>query len=67
MKSHNLYVSQNIIRVIKSQRMRWARHVACIEEMKNSYETVVRKPERRDHLTDLGEDGRIILKWILGE
>jgi hypothetical protein len=67
MKSHNLYVSQNIIRVIKSQRMRWARHVACIEEMKNSYETVVRKPERRDQLTDLGEDGRIILKWILGE
>jgi hypothetical protein len=25
---HNLYISPNIIRVIKSRRMRWARHVA---------------------------------------
>jgi hypothetical protein len=25
---HNLYFSQNIIRMIKSRRMRWAGHVA---------------------------------------
>jgi hypothetical protein len=25
---HGLYFSQNIVRVIKSRRMRWARHVA---------------------------------------
>jgi hypothetical protein len=25
---HNLYYSPNIIRMIKSKRMRWARHVA---------------------------------------
>jgi hypothetical protein len=25
---HNLYSSPNIIRMIKSRRMRWARHVA---------------------------------------
>jgi hypothetical protein len=27
---HNLYAIPNIIRVIKSRRMRWAGHVACI-------------------------------------
>jgi hypothetical protein len=27
---HNLYTSLNIIRVIKSRRMRWAGHVACM-------------------------------------
>jgi hypothetical protein len=26
---HNLYSSPNIVRVIKSRRMRWAGHVAC--------------------------------------
>jgi hypothetical protein len=26
---HSLYFSQNIVRVIKSKRMRWAGHVAC--------------------------------------
>jgi hypothetical protein len=29
---HNLYSSPNIIRMIKSRRMRWARHVELIEE-----------------------------------
>jgi hypothetical protein len=28
---HNLYTSQNIIRVIKSRMIRWERHVARIE------------------------------------
>jgi hypothetical protein len=32
---HNLYASPNIIRVIKSRRMRWAGHVGCMGEMKN--------------------------------
>jgi hypothetical protein len=27
---NDLYCSPNIIRVIKSRRMRWARHVACM-------------------------------------
>jgi hypothetical protein len=27
---HRLYSSPNIVRVIKSRRMRWAGHVACI-------------------------------------
>ena len=29
---HSLYRSPNIVRVIKSRRLRWARHIARIEE-----------------------------------
>jgi hypothetical protein len=29
---HSLYSSPNIVRAIKSRRMRWVGHVACIEE-----------------------------------
>jgi hypothetical protein len=28
---HKLYASQNVIMMIKSRRMRFARHVACME------------------------------------
>jgi hypothetical protein len=34
---HNLYSSPNIIRKIKSRRMRWAWHVAGIGEKRNAY------------------------------
>jgi hypothetical protein len=33
-KPHNLYASPNVIMVIKSRRMRWEGHVACMEKMK---------------------------------
>jgi len=29
---HSLYSSPNIVRVIKSRRMRWVGHVACMGE-----------------------------------
>jgi hypothetical protein len=32
---HNLYSSPSIIRIIKSRRMRWARHVARMGEKRN--------------------------------
>jgi hypothetical protein len=32
---HNLYSSPNIIKVIKSRRMQWAGHVACMGGMRN--------------------------------
>jgi hypothetical protein len=35
----------NIIRVIKSRRMRWAGHVARMGERRGSYRVLVRKPE----------------------
>jgi hypothetical protein len=42
---HNLYSSPNIIRMIKSRRMRWAEHVARMgEEKKNAYRILVGKP-----------------------
>jgi hypothetical protein len=43
---HNLYSSSNVIRIIKSRKMKWAGNVARIREKKNSYKIFVRKPER---------------------
>jgi hypothetical protein len=60
----NLYPAPNIIRVIKSRRMRWAGQVACIEETSNAYRSENLK--EIDHSEDLRVDGKIILVWILG-
>ena len=38
---NDLYSSPNIIRVIKSRRMRWAGHVACMDERRGAYRVVV--------------------------
>jgi hypothetical protein len=46
-KLHNLYSSPNIIRMIKSRRMRWAWHVARMLEKRNAYRILVGKPEGR--------------------
>jgi hypothetical protein len=42
---HSLYSSLNIVRVIKSKRMRWAGHVAHMEEERNIYRFSVGRPE----------------------
>jgi hypothetical protein len=42
-----LYSSPNIIRVIKSRRLKWAEHVACMGEKRCSYCVSVRKPDGR--------------------
>jgi hypothetical protein len=44
---NDLYSSPNIIRVIKSRKMRWAGHVARMGEMEDSYRILVGRPERR--------------------
>jgi hypothetical protein len=41
---HNLYSSPNIVRVIKSRKMRWAGHVARMEEGRGVYRVLVGKP-----------------------
>jgi hypothetical protein len=41
----NLYSSPDIIRLIKSRRMRWAGHVARMGEGRNVYRVLVGKPE----------------------
>jgi hypothetical protein len=42
---YNMYSSPNIIKMIKSRRMRWARHVGHMGEMRNAYKIVIGKPE----------------------
>jgi hypothetical protein len=42
---HILYSSPNIIRQIKSRRMRWAGHVTRIGEDRNVYRVLMGKPE----------------------
>jgi hypothetical protein len=49
-KMHNdelsgLYSSPNIVRVIKSRRMKWAGHVARMGEGRGSYRVLVGRPE----------------------
>jgi hypothetical protein len=42
---HILYTSPNIIRQIKSKRMKWLRHVARVGEERKVYKVLVGKPE----------------------
>ena len=45
-KLHNaLYSSPNVIRSLKSRRLRWAGHTARMEQSRNAYRLLVRKPE----------------------
>ena len=51
-----LYSSPNIVRVVKSRRMRWFGHIARVGRREITYRVLVGKPERKRPL------GRIILK-----
>jgi hypothetical protein len=44
---HGLYSSPSIVRVIKARRIRWARHVARMEEVRGAYNILVGRPEGR--------------------
>jgi hypothetical protein len=55
---HNLYSSSNIIRMIKSRRMRWAGNVARISETSNECRILVGKLEENRPL------GRPRYKWV---
>jgi hypothetical protein len=54
---HNLYSSPSRMKIIKS-RMRWVGHVAGMEEKRNVYRLLVRKPEGKRPL------GRPRRRWI---
>jgi hypothetical protein len=45
---HSLYSSPNIIRMIKSRRMRWAGHMAHMREKRNAYRFLVGNQKERD-------------------
>jgi hypothetical protein len=42
-----LYSLPNIIRVIKSKRLRWAEHVACMGEKRGACRVLVERPHER--------------------
>jgi hypothetical protein len=56
-KLHNFYSSPNIIRQIKSRRMRWEGHVARMGEERKVYRVLVGKPEGKNLL------GRPMHRW----
>jgi hypothetical protein len=73
---HNLYSSPDIIRQVKSRRMRWVGHVARMGEGRNVYRVLVGKSEGRGPLErprrrwedgirmDLTEIGWGDVEWI---
>jgi hypothetical protein len=73
---HRLYSSPNIVRVIKSRRMRWAGHVARMGEGRGVYMVLVGRPEGKRPLgrprrrwednikLDLREIGIDVVNWI---
>jgi len=73
---NDLHSSRNIVRVIKSRRMRCAGHVACMGEEREGYRVLVGKPEGKRPLgrprrrwvdnirMDLQEVGCAFMEWI---
>ena len=53
-----MYSSPNIVRVIKSRRMRWVGHVAHTGEERGAYRVLVGKPEGKRSL------GRPRHRWM---
>jgi hypothetical protein len=63
---HILYLSPNIVRQIKSRRMRFAVHVACIGEEKKVYKVLMGKTKGKRQLRRPRRRWRTVLEWILG-
>jgi len=55
---NDLYSTPNIVWVIKSRRMRWGGHVACMGEERGVYRVLLGKPEGRRPL------GRPRHRWV---
>jgi hypothetical protein len=64
---HNLYYSRNIIRVIKSRRMRRVVYLPYMDEIRNAYTILVGKPERKRPIGNLVINRWLILKLMLNK
>ena len=58
-----MFALPNTVLAIETRRIRRAGHVARMEERRDVYRVLVGKLEGKNHLEDLGVDGRI-LRWI---
>jgi hypothetical protein len=65
-KLHSLYSSPNIVRVIKSRRLRWVGHVACMEDRRGVSGVLIRRPECKRPLGRPKRRWGITLSWALG-
>jgi hypothetical protein len=76
---HSLYSSSNIVRVIKSRRIRWAGHVARMGEGRGVYRVLVGRPKGKKplgrpsrrwennikmDLMEIGIDGATGFSWL---
>jgi hypothetical protein len=63
---NDLFCLPSIVRMIKLRRMRWAGHVARMEERRREMYTGFwwGNLRERDHFEDPDVDWRIILRWI---
>jgi hypothetical protein len=62
---HNLYSSPDIIRQVKSRRIRWAGHVARMGEERKVYKVLVGKPEGKRPLGRPRRNVRMGSEWFL--
>ena len=58
------YRSPNIVRVIKSRRLRWAGHVAKMEESRSAFKILIGKPTGKRPSGMPGRNGRVMLELI---
>jgi hypothetical protein len=63
---HNLYSSPDIIRQVKSRRVRWAGHLARMGEERKVYKVLVGKPEGKRPLERSRRRWKMESEWILG-
>jgi hypothetical protein len=59
-KLHSFYRSPNVVRVVKSRRLRWEGHVIRVEEGRSSFKIVIEFLQERDHQEYLGDVEKVV-------